>query len=53
MSKSQLEKVLEHLINEDVDAAESLLHDFILAKARQIHKELMEDEDELDEPLED
>lgn len=49
MSKSQLEKVLEHLINEDVEAAEALLHDFILGKARQIHKELMEEADGLEE----
>lgn len=49
MSKSQLEKVLEHLINEDVEAAEALFHDFILGKARQIHKELMEEADGLEE----
>lgn len=49
MSKSQLEKVLDHLINEDAEAAEALLHEFILGKARQIHKEIMEEEDGLED----
>ena len=50
MSK-KLEKVLEYLINNQEDAAKELLHQVFIEKARSIHEELinMEDEEEMDE----
>ena len=50
MSK-KLEKVLEYLINNEEDAAKELLHQVFIEKARSIHEELinMEDEEEMDE----
>ena len=52
--KSTLENVLELLINEEKDAAENMLHDFIVAEARRIHEELLNDSYEVvEEDLED
>ena len=52
--RSTLEQVLELLINEEKDAAENMLHDFIVAEARRIHEELLNDSDEVvEEDLED
>lgn len=45
--RKQLEQVLELLINEEFEAAEELLHDVFVAKARQIHENLMMEDDEL------
>lgn len=54
MSRSKLEQVLELLINEEREAAEELLHDFIVENARQIHEELLNESDEVvEEDLED
>jgi len=54
MSRSTLEQVLELLINEEREAAEELLHDFIVENARQIHEELLSESDEVvEEDLED
>jgi hypothetical protein len=54
MSRTTLEKVLELLINEEREAAEELLHDFIVENARQIHEELLRESDEVvEEDLED
>lgn len=54
MSRSKLEQVLELLINEEREAAEELLHDFIVENARQIHEELLNESDEVvEENLED
>jgi hypothetical protein len=54
MSRSTLEQVLELLINEEREAAEELLHDFIVENARQIHEELLSESDEVvEENLED
>jgi hypothetical protein len=54
MSRSKLEQVLELLINEEREAAEELLHDFIVENARHIHEELLNESDEVvEEDLED
>ena len=54
MSRSTLENVLELLINEEREAAEAMLHDFIVAEARRIHEELLNESDEVvEEDLED
>ena len=47
MSRSTLENVLELLINEEREAAEAMLHDFIVAEARRIHEELLNESDEV------
>lgn len=48
MSK-KLEKVLEYLINEEQDKAKELLHQVFIEKARSIHEELMNmDEEDMD-----
>ena len=44
---SKLEQVLELLINEEREAAEELLHDFIVENARQIHEDLLNESDEV------
>ena len=45
--RSKLEQVLEHLVHEEQDKAQDLLHQFIVERARSIHEELMSDEDEV------
>ena len=53
MSRSTLEQVLELLINEETDKAESLLHDFVVEQARQIHEaSLNESDNVVEEELE-
>lgn len=42
--KPALEKVFEYLINNEEDAARDLLHEFVVAKAREIHQELVNEE---------
>lgn len=44
--KSDLEQVLEFLVNEDTDKAESLLHEYIVAKSRSIYESVVNEEDE-------
>lgn len=43
--KSDLEQILEHLVNEDTDKAESLLHEYIVAKSRSIYESVVNEED--------
>ena len=43
---SKLEQVLEYLVNGEQDKAETLLHDVIVEKARGIHEELVNAQDE-------
>ena len=45
MSRSTLEQVLELLINEETEKAESLLHDFVVEQARQIHEDSLNESD--------
>ena len=45
MSRSTLEQVLELLINEENAKAESLLHDFVVEQARQIHEDSLNESD--------
>jgi len=45
MSRSTLEQVLELLINEETSKAESLLHDFVVEQARQIHEDSLNESD--------
>lgn len=51
----KLEKVLDLLINEQKDEAESLLHEWFVEKARNIHQELVAEDDHVfdDEDLDD
>ena len=49
--KSDLEKILEHLVNEDSEKAESLLHEYIVAKSRSIYESVVNDEDDEDEDM--
>ena len=46
MSKTKLEKVLEHLLNNQEGQAKALLHQIFIEKARAIHEELMTDEED-------
>lgn len=38
---NKLEKVLEHLINDDQEKAEALLHEFIVERAKQVHRSII------------
>lgn len=49
MSKTKLEKVLEHLLNNQEGQAKALLHQIFIEKARSIHEDLMTQEEEGDE----
>lgn len=46
MSKTKLEKVLEHLLNNEEGQAKALLHQIFIEKARAIHEELMTHEED-------
>jgi len=48
MSQDKLEQALEHLINEENEAAEELLHDYYVGLARQVWSDLVES-DEIEE----
>ncbi len=48
MSREKLEKALEHLINEDKEQAEELLHEYYVGLARQVWSDLVES-DEIEE----
>lgn len=52
-SKNALEQILEHLVNEDTDKAESLLHEFIVAKSRSIYESVVNEEDEACDDMDD
>jgi len=43
--KSILEKALVHLLNEDSEKAQELMHQFVVERARAIHESLREDDD--------
>ena len=45
MSKTKLEKVLEHLLNNQEGQAKALLHQIFIEKARSIHEDLMTQEE--------
>lgn len=51
MAKSKLEQVLEHLVNGNEDRAKELLHQVFIEKARAIHEELINDDDELEDDV--
>jgi hypothetical protein len=51
MSKHTLEQVLEHLINREDDRASELLHQFFVAKGKQIYEELSQFDEEVEEDL--
>jgi hypothetical protein len=52
MANTKLMKVMEYLINEQEDKARDLLHQIFIEKARAIHEEMMQEEDDdLDEEL--
>tara|TARA_R110000868_G_scaffold22642_4_gene92808 strand:- start:2586 stop:3560 length:975 start_codon:yes stop_codon:yes gene_type:complete len=48
MSKTKLEKVLEHLLNNQEGQAKALLHQIFIEKARAIHEDLMTQEEDDD-----
>lgn len=53
MSKTKLEKVLEHLIENDQAKAGELLHEYIIESARKVHESIIAEDDDLeDEDLE-
>jgi hypothetical protein len=50
MAKTQFEALIEHIINDEEDAARELLHDIVVQTSRQIYNEMAaEDEHEEDE----
>jgi len=49
MSKTKLEQVLEYLVAGNEEQAKDLLHKVFIEKARAIHEELINDEEEMDE----
>ena len=50
MAKTQFEALIEHIINDDEDAARELLHDIVVQTSRQIYNEMAaEDENEEDD----
>lgn len=53
MAKTQFEALIEHIINDNEEAARELLHDIVVAKSREIYNEMMEEEDEESEDSED
>jgi hypothetical protein len=48
MANTKLMKVMEYLINEQEDKARDLLHQIFIEKARAIHEEMMQEEDDED-----
>ena len=44
MKRSKLEKVLEHMVNDEVKEAQSALHEYIIETARGIYQDLTEDD---------
>ena len=44
MSQKTLEKVLEHLLNHEQDAAGELLHNYFVEKGRGIYESMMDDD---------
>lgn len=53
--KTQLEQMLEHLVNDEQAKAEELFHEYVVAKSREIYENLIQeemDEEEVDEASE-
>lgn len=44
--QEKLEKILNHLINEDVEKADELLHDLVVEKSRTIYESLVNEEED-------
>ena len=42
--QSKLEQMLEKLVNNDRDGADSLFHEFVIEKSRSIYEKMLEDE---------
>lgn len=53
MKTVDLNKVLEMLINEEQSEASGLLHEWFVEKTRQVHEELMREDDSLSQDIED
>ena len=54
--KSQLEKMLEHLVNDEQDKAEELFHEYVVSKSREVYENLIQEEmedEEVDEASKD
>ena len=52
MKKSKLEKVLEHMVNDEMDLANEMLHEHIVEAAREIYADLAEEDDLAEAELE-
>ena len=48
-TKSTLEQMLEHLVNDDTAKAEELFHEYVVAKSREVYENLIEEEMEDEE----
>ena len=51
-SKANLEQILELLLAEENDQAEELLHEYVVAKARQQYERVLDESEEVEEDLE-
>lgn len=49
MAKTQFEALIEHIINDEEEAARELLHDIVVQTSRQIYNEMAAEEEEHDE----
>lgn len=47
--QEKLEKILDHLINEDVEKADELLHDLVVEKSRTIYESLVDEDEQVEE----
>lgn len=52
MTKSKLEKVLEHMVNSEMSLANDLLHEHLIEAAREIYAEIAEEDDLAEAELE-
>ena len=51
MSKKTLEKVLEHLLNHEQEAAGELLHNYFVEKGRSIYENMIQSDEQLEESI--
>lgn len=49
MAKTQFETLIEHIINDEEDAARELLHDIVVQTSRKIYNEMAAEDEELEE----
>lgn len=49
MAKTQFEALIEHIINDEEDAARDLLHDIVVSTSRKIYNEMAAEEEEQEE----